>query len=51
MTKTTNYEVKITIRVSHSDRDRLFALAKSQSMNLSKFLRALPDIYPQNKVA
>lgn len=49
--KVLTHDVRLTIRLRAVDRSRLHALAKSQNMDLSKFLRALPDMYPQHKIA
>ena len=46
MAKVINQDVQLTIRINRRDRDRLHELAKSHNVKLSKFLRALPDIYP-----
>jgi hypothetical protein len=51
MARVITQDVQLTVRTNRSDRSRLHALAKSHNMDLSKFLRALPDIYPQNKAA
>ena len=51
MARLINQDVQLTVRTNRHDRDRLHALAKSQNMDLSKFLRALPDMYPQHKIA
>jgi hypothetical protein len=51
MTKVLNQDVQLTVRTNRRDRDRLHALAKSHNMQLSTFLRVLPDIFPKNKDA
>ena len=49
--KVLTHDVRVTIRLRELDRSRLHALAKSENMDLSKFLRALPDMYPKSKNA
>jgi hypothetical protein len=49
--KVLTHDVRVTIRLRKLDRSRLHALAKSENMDLSKFLRALPDMYPKSKNA
>lgn len=46
MSKVVNFDSRLSIRVGERDLNRLHELAKSHNMKLSKFLRALPDMYP-----
>lgn len=37
-------------RLTEPERDALHELASSEGMNLSDFLRALPETYPKNRI-
>jgi hypothetical protein len=37
-------------RLTKPERDALHELASSEGMNLSDFLRALPETYPKNRI-
>jgi len=43
--------IRVHFRATESDRQALKELAKSEGLDLSKFLRSLPEKYPHKKLA